>query len=109
MPSRPREALPEGRTRPGRRLRRLAAAAAPLLVVGSACLGGWLGALAGLWVGRAVGFLRLSFSTGLTGGTLAGLVLGGIAALAARGAPRASAPRRRAEQPRVERQREQVR
>jgi hypothetical protein len=95
------------RPRSRRKLRRLADAAGLLLVAGFACLGGWLGTLAGVWVGRTFGLLRLSLSTGLTAGAIAGLALGGIVTLAARG--RRSAPRRRAQQPRVEGQREQVR
>jgi hypothetical protein len=87
--SRP-ELYPEGhRTRaeltptgPPRRRRPFWATLAALsLFGGAALLGGWLGALAGLWVGRACALLRLGFSTGLTLGTVAGLLLAGLAIL----------------------------
>jgi hypothetical protein len=91
-----------------RGVRRLAGAAGALLIIGSACLGGWLGVRAGLWLGHAVGLVRLSLGLGLTAGTAAGLFLGVAVSLVARGEGRTSTRRRFAEQPRVERQREQV-
>jgi hypothetical protein len=90
MRNSPPELLPEGRrTRretppPARRPRRRplwALLSALTLVGGAACVGGWLGALLGLWAGRATGFLRLGFSTGLTLGTTGGLILAGVVAL----------------------------
>ena len=90
MRNSPPELFPEGRRThaeltpqgPPRKRRSLWAALAALsLLGGAAFLGGWLGALGGLWVGRACGFLRLGFSTGLTLGTVGGLLLAGIAVL----------------------------
>jgi hypothetical protein len=94
----PPETRPEGRrTRlensspppPATSRPRLFGTLSALTFVGaSTCLGGWAGALVGLWAGRALGLVRLGFSTGLTVGTFAGLVLGLLIALAMRPAKR---------------------
>jgi hypothetical protein len=50
-----------------------------LTVVGIfCCVGAVLGVLAGLWIGRACGYVRLGFSTGLTVGTLVGVIVAGF-------------------------------
>jgi hypothetical protein len=88
MRNSPPELFPEGRRthaeltpRGPRRKRRRSLWATLSLLGGAAFLGGWLGALGGLWVGRACGLLRLGFSTGLTLGTVGGLLLAGIVVL----------------------------
>lgn len=90
MRNSPPEVLPEGRRtrRPvppparRRRIRPLWAVLSAFTFVGAAvCVGAWLGSLLGLWAGRSSGLARLGFSTGLTLGTVGGLVVATLVAL----------------------------
>jgi hypothetical protein len=92
----PPETRPEGcRTRfdpptprPDNRPRLLGTLSALTVISVSTFVGGWAGALAGLWVGRVLRLVRLGFSTGLTAGIITGLILGVLIVLATRPARR---------------------
>lgn len=93
MRNSPPELLPEGqRTRtelsphgPRRRKRYpFWGTLSAFTVVGILCgVGAVLGVLAGVWIGRTCGYMRLGFSTGLTVGSLVGIIIAGFIVLPA--------------------------